>query len=157
MPPTPDKLAQVRELLAAGRLEAAKSQLQRVLRQLPRDPHANNLLSAILTREGQHQSALYYAQKACETVPDHPSLLQTLGNLQALTGSREDGMRTLRRAISLSPGDPELRLSLAKVMMVSGELRAGPGGMRDRGTRGGRLSRSFPASRRAACGVGTRR
>src|SRR5579862_9778835 len=64
-----DRVQQAWELLDAGRPDAASAVLLRALKAAPRDARANNLLSAILSRQGENTRALFYAERAAEASP----------------------------------------------------------------------------------------
>jgi predicted O-linked N-acetylglucosamine transferase (SPINDLY family) len=119
MPHPSPKLAQARELIAQGRLEQARTLLLRLVQADPQDAHAANLLSAVLSREGNHPQALFYAERAAALVPGQSPLLVTLGNLLCLNGRHAEGIRVLEQAIGAAPHDPE-----AWVSWIKGSLQA---------------------------------
>ncbi len=112
-----DRVQHAKDLLVQGRDEAAREILLRVLQASPRDAAANNLLSAILARAGDHAQALFYARHAAEASPDTPALLASLGSIMGLNGDFDGAVQVLRRAAGIAPGDPEVRLALARVYL----------------------------------------
>src|SRR5207244_1701695 len=106
------------------------------------DPYAPNFLSAILTREGNHPQALFYAQRAAALAPDEPPLLVTLGNLLSLNGRYEEAKAVLRRAITLASAratgaapDPAPWLALAQAYLGAKDI-AGALGVCEEAERG---------------------
>lgn len=97
------KLRQAREHLAAGRLAPARASLQAALRDAPRDPAANSLMSLVCHQQGQAAQAEYFARQALAVAPDNLELLANLGNLLCTGGKPDEGLECLRRAAAGAP------------------------------------------------------
>lgn len=79
----------------------------------PNSLSANSLLGLYWRRQGDHELALKYYQKAAEMNPNNPILQVDLANALAYTGAYETAQATFQHAIELSPQDPAYYRHLA--------------------------------------------
>ncbi|MFN0133858.1 MAG: hypothetical protein ACKVW3_15185 [Phycisphaerales bacterium] len=113
------------DLISRGADDQALARLGAILRRQPDDPHAHNLMSALLTRRRQIEPALFHARRAADLVPNEPNLLVTLGNLLLLSGDRPRGLESLRRARAIAPAAPMPRIELAKAHFAAQDFAGG--------------------------------
>ena len=132
---TNSRLMQAARMLDSARPEQAKLLLAQALAKTPDDWHALRMMRHALNRLGEHQAALYYADKARALRPDDPDVLNLYGNSLVEVGRLEEAEQALRRAVELRP-DHELNMSaLANVVSLRGKyieaLEICEKGMRD--------------------------
>jgi predicted O-linked N-acetylglucosamine transferase (SPINDLY family) len=105
---------QARELIAQNKLDAAKALLLRAARASPKDPDICSLLRLVHGRAGQHTQAVYYARRALDLAPGHPSFVAALGDALCIAGEHAEGLSLLRAAAERAPADPMIQTSLAR-------------------------------------------
>lgn len=109
------KLKHAQQLIDQARFAEAKEVLQRVIRQAPGDRNANVLMRHALTRLGEHQQALYYADQALKTAPDDPELVTLKAMSMAETGDLAGAARTLEPCLQKHPSHALARATLARM------------------------------------------
>lgn len=102
----------------AGRLDEARTAVNRLLRKLPGDGPANHLLALILIAMGQRDRALGPARLAVSASPEDASARNTLGLL--LLGRREYAAAEtlMREATRLDPSSWHCRVGLSRVLLA---------------------------------------
>jgi protein O-GlcNAc transferase len=115
------KLAQARQLFESGRAEQARAGLLVALRQHPGDPALSNALAVVLGAMGQHDQAIFHAERAAAGMPGHPAPLVNLGNSLAAVGRDEEALGTFRQILTRAPQIVEARLGVANLLRRRGE------------------------------------
>lgn len=103
------------QLLDQGHPDRARVILQEEIRKDPTSVQLNQLMRHAMSRLGQFEAALFYAQRAIKAKPDDPTLLNMLGNSYAETERYDDAIAAFRRAIELDPRQPLNHAALAMV------------------------------------------
>jgi tetratricopeptide (TPR) repeat protein len=102
-------------------VDAAVSDLRRVLALTPDDPSAMNALGYTLAdRTDQQAEALELIRKALALKPDEPAILDSLGWVQYRLGHLDTAIEQLRNAYGKQP-DAEIAAHLGEVLWVSGK------------------------------------
>lgn len=65
--------------------------------------------------------AIEYSEKAYKLAPDHPAVMDTLGELLLERGDTTRATELLQKAASLAPQDPQIRYHYAKALVKSGK------------------------------------
>ena len=136
--PPNSRLMRAAQLLDAGDAAQAKALLTQTLAKSPSDPHALRMMRHALNRLGEHQAALYYAERALALAPHSPDALNLYGNSLLEVGRMEDAEETLRKAVALDESHALNHAALANVVSLMGKhveavelcekgLRAHPG------------------------------
>lgn len=115
-----------RGLIAEGNGEAVTA--ERYYRQvIERDPDniatLNNLAYLMVRHGRRYEQALPLIERALENAPDHPDLLDTLGQVLTGLGRLDDATDALALARKLRPHDMEIGLNLAEALLQQGTLR----------------------------------
>ncbi len=97
-----------KELLLAGRLEAAVASLQEAIEADPFSAEAHHQLAKALRAQGEHFRAMTSFERAVELRPDYFAALRSLAALYAEKGFRRKAVETLERALTAAP-DPVAR------------------------------------------------
>ena len=96
-----------KELLLAGRLEAAAASLQEAIAADPFSAEAHHQLAKTLRAQGEHFRAMTSFERAVELRDDYFPALRSLAALYAEKGFRRKAVETLERALTAAP-DPVL-------------------------------------------------
>jgi DNA-binding response OmpR family regulator len=97
-----------KELLLAGRLEAAVASLQEAITADPYSAEAHHHLAKALRAQGEHFRAMTSFERAVELRADFFPALRSLAALYAEKGFRRKAVETLERALTAAP-DPVAR------------------------------------------------
>ncbi|MBL9030342.1 MAG: tetratricopeptide repeat protein [Phycisphaerae bacterium] len=111
-----------RHLIAANRLDEARAILLRAVAGQSPDPDLANLLSVVLSRQGDNVRALYFARLSCRAAPDHPLLLNNLGNQELASGDLRAAAESYGRAVALDPDLISARVGLTNALLASFDL-----------------------------------
>lgn len=103
------------QLLDQGQPDQARLILQEEIRKDPTSVQLNQLMRHAMSRLGEFEAALYYAQRASKAQPDNPTLLNILGNSYAEAGKLDEADATFLRAIELDSKQPLNHVALAMV------------------------------------------
>ncbi len=115
------RLMQAAQMMDSARPDQAKLLLSQVLAKTPGDWGALRMMRHALTRLGEHQAALYYADKARALRPEDPDVLNLYGNSLLEVGRLEDAEAALRRAVELHPTHELNLAALANVVSLQGK------------------------------------
>jgi tetratricopeptide (TPR) repeat protein len=110
-----DRLQQAEELRLAGKLDAAQSICEELLRQYPDYWGALHTLGLVFVDKEDNDQALNYLVRAAMRDPRSSSTLTALGGIYAALGAHEMAAQTLEKAKSISPDDPNLLSMLGGV------------------------------------------
>ncbi|MEY2669064.1 MAG: hypothetical protein RJA59_1702 [Pseudomonadota bacterium] len=97
-----------KELLLAGRLEAAAAALEEAIAADPFSAEAHHQLAKTLRAQGEHFRAMTSFERAVELRNDYFPALRSLAALYAEKGFRRKAVETLERALTAAP-DPVAR------------------------------------------------
>jgi protein O-GlcNAc transferase len=114
------RLRQAAQHLDNGQPAQAKMLLAQVLAKTPADWHALRMMRHALNRLGEHQAALYYAERAKNLQPDDPDALNLYGNSLLEVGRMEDAEAALRRAVEINPSHELNMAALANIVSLRG-------------------------------------
>jgi Flp pilus assembly protein TadD len=107
------QLLAVRAFLASGRFEDAKTRVERVLEQDPRNGEAQGLLGSALIGLKDGDSALKEIEEAIQLDPTRASSQSALGALKLTRGDLAAAESAFKKAADLSPQSVTPKLSLA--------------------------------------------
>src|SRR5689334_20186878 len=88
-PPTPSKLAPIRQLVAAGKLDAARAQLARLIQRAPSDSELCAAMATVLGLLSQDEQGRFYASRAIAGAGSDVARLHALAE-QFLSDGRAD-------------------------------------------------------------------
>ena len=121
--PDDTRLLYARALLndELNHVDAAVSDLRRVLNLKPDDASAMNALGYTLADHTEHKAeALELIQKALALKPGEPAIIDSMGWVQYRLGHMDAAIEQLRRAYDKQP-DAEIAAHLGEVLWVSGQ------------------------------------
>ena len=81
--------------------------------------NAMNSLAYLLALTGADlNEAIMYAQRICDSNPDNPAYLDTLGFIHYKKGNTESARKFLKKALSLAPDSPEIREHINHLLKI---------------------------------------
>lgn len=123
-PPLSNHLVNAAKLLDQGQAAAARTLIQQTLRSEPGNPWANQLMRHAMTRLGEMEAALYYAQKASRLSPGDPDVANNLAVSLANVGRAEEARGVLEASLEKHPLHPMNQAALAGVHAAAGRFPA---------------------------------
>ncbi len=105
------------DLVAAGRLEAARVAFSRSLSLYPGSVDVHLAMARLLESQGEWPEATKHLEQARNLSPDRADILAGLGAMYARTGRLEEAARTLQKATQLVPADRTAWEDLATVLL----------------------------------------
>lgn len=120
--PGPSQYRHIADLIDAGRAEEARALLQRIIAKTPNERNACVLMRHTLRRLGEHQQALYFAEKALKHDPRDPDLLCLVAGSQFDLGQADAAERGFRTAVELRSTHFPALLGLANVVGLRGDF-----------------------------------
>ena len=125
---TPDGLAARGQIaakdLAAGKVDAARTELDAILKANPRDGVGLLLRGRILLADGKARDAIIDLRSAAKDQPGSADVVALLAQAHAATGEPQLAREVLVDAVKFKRDDPRLHLLLASDMASAGELDA---------------------------------
>jgi Tfp pilus assembly protein PilF len=109
-------------LLAVGRIEEAKVEVEKALKADPNSSEAFALQAVIAVTQNDKEKALTLAKKAVETDPHSASALIALSYAQQANFDLRGSLDSLENAVRLQPENALAWARLAELYMSSGEL-----------------------------------
>jgi predicted O-linked N-acetylglucosamine transferase (SPINDLY family) len=110
--------------IGAGRFEAAREKLERVLRLVPEHPDAVGLLAVADLNAGRVQDAEQRALRALTLAPGNVQHAYTLGQALAAQGRHGEAASAYRRALAGSPQTSAIHYALGLTLAAAGHLDA---------------------------------
>jgi protein O-GlcNAc transferase len=120
--PRQEQIDQARQHFTAGRLDEARAVCEALLRDVPDDPDANNLLGVIALSQNRVDEAIGCLRAAIKTRPDAAEFHNNLGEGLRRSGDSVAAIDSLRRAIALRPAYPQAFHNLALAHLDRNEL-----------------------------------
>jgi tetratricopeptide (TPR) repeat protein len=118
------ELEAVTGLVVAGKLEAAESELRRII-EVGESAGARDLLGVVLARQGKGAEAEREFLRAVGLSPDFFPARQNLGRLYLQQGRAGEALQELQAAARLAPLERELAFQLAGLETSRGDVSAG--------------------------------
>ena len=115
------KIDAVRQLLAQGRLDAARASALRLAQASPRDVNVAQLAGECAILSGLQDQAYHYISRARELDPDNPDVLVNLARTARLMGKKDESLAALERASMLAPAWPLAHTELAAALLDLGK------------------------------------
>ena len=109
-------------LLAVGRVEEAKAEIEKALTIDPNNSQAFALQSIIEVTQNEKEKALNLSKKAVENDPKSASARIALSYAQQASFDLKDSLESLKEAVGLEPENALARARLAEIWMSFGEL-----------------------------------
>lgn len=116
------RLALTRLLLETGRIESARSQLDRVAAQGPTDAQLEDLRGDLALAQDRPAEAAAAFDRALKLEPGSVRLDRKLALALSWAGQNEAAYRRLSRLYERRPDDPKIGLELVRVMARTGRL-----------------------------------
>ena len=107
--------------LAAGRPEAARQHLTRVVTARPDAVVALNNLAWVLLQEGRAAAARPFAERALRLAPDQPQVMDTLALVLNELNELDRAVALLQRATRAESAEPALEVHLAQALARRGD------------------------------------
>lgn len=107
------KLISAKQHIEAGRWAQGKALLQQAVQKAPNDQNALVMLRFCLAHMGEHEQALYYAEKAAALFPKNPDILYNLTASLTTLNRADDAITAAERALAISPTHQSARLAIA--------------------------------------------
>ena len=114
------KFAHAQQLLEEGKAAQARAVLQPLIARLPTDASVHMLMRHVLSRLGEHQQALYYAERAASLDPGNIQALNLVGNSLVDLGRFDQAAEVLAKAVALDPSQVLNHAALANALGRSG-------------------------------------
>ncbi len=108
--------------LRAGRVDAAKADLDTARARAPGDPRVIDTAAALAMTAGQFDAAIRLLEKALEQTPGRPRLWYRLGVVCHAAGAYQRALDAYERALTLAPGNVEPRVGRAGVWQIQGRF-----------------------------------
>jgi predicted TPR repeat methyltransferase len=108
--------------MSSGRLDAARSEAQRLCRLHPGQPALFNLLGVVLARSGRGEDALEAFRRALELEPAFNEARANLASVLQENGRHLEAVRCYQELVHRGEQSPELYGSLAKALRGAGML-----------------------------------
>jgi predicted O-linked N-acetylglucosamine transferase (SPINDLY family) len=103
-PPGPSAhLIRAAQLLDQGQASQARTLIQQTLIKEPKNTWANQLMRHALTRLGEHEAALFYAQKVVKGAPDDPDAHNLLASSLFNLGRAAEAEQVLKDSLAKHP------------------------------------------------------
>jgi Flp pilus assembly protein TadD len=115
------RLAYARMLDAAGRSDAARSEYEAVLTELPNAATVHQDVGRMLFRNGDYVNAAVHLQQAAAAQPGDPVLLQELAYALEQTGDHERATAAYREILQRAPGASVTRQHLSESLYQQGQ------------------------------------
>lgn len=112
----------VEALMSSGRLDAARSEAQRLCRLHPDQPALFNLLGVVLARSGKGEDALDALHRALELEPAFDDARTNLASVLKDCGRHLEAVRCYQELVHRGVQSPELYGGLAKALRGAGML-----------------------------------
>ena len=104
-----------------GRPAAAQAAFAEVLRQLPEQPDALQMLAELAQAQGAPAEAEALLARALRASPEHPYAWSRLGHLRESQGRLAEAAAAFRRAAQSLPGHAEAHYNLARLLRLLGQ------------------------------------
>jgi tetratricopeptide (TPR) repeat protein len=121
----PARLALIEAELARGRRDVALEEAQKAATAMPTSPQIQLLLGEMAEREGNHETALGYLEKALEGLPGNADGWALLGRACQFTARVNDAADAYGRAVELAPQNLAYRTTHGLLLGMSGDLDGG--------------------------------
>jgi len=108
--------------LRAGRVDAAKADLETARARAPADPRVIDAAAALAMTVGQFPVATRLLEKALEQAPARPRLWYRLGVVCHAAGAYQRALDAYERALTLAPENVEPRVGRASVWQIQGRF-----------------------------------
>jgi tetratricopeptide (TPR) repeat protein len=108
-------------LIHLGRPREALDGLKAVLAREPNQPTALYFAGLAAQMSGDLEAAARYYQDAIRSKIDYVEARDRLGTLMVLRGDYEGGVQMLKQSVALAPGNAHAHFSLAMVLLYRGE------------------------------------
>jgi len=108
----------------AGDLATAESAYRKAIKQLPRHPHAHDLLGIVLAQSGRFTESVEAFKKAVEQSPNNPDIALHLATALDDAGRPQEAVEMYDRLLQTVPNDPNLQLRRANSLLRSGNPQA---------------------------------
>ena len=109
-------------LLAVGRVEEARAEIDEALKTAPGNADALSLLAVIAVAQYEKGKALDLAKKAVEADPKSANALIALSYAQQADFDLEGALGSLRKAVMTEPGNALARARLSEILLSFGFL-----------------------------------
>lgn len=119
-----DAVAEAVELLETGELEAATSELQRLVVTDPDNEHAHYFLGNAYFERQQYSKALPCYTRALELVPTHKGAMIAAGHTLRMLGKFDLAIRMGRGVLQVDPRDADALYLLGTATFARGDLAA---------------------------------
>ena len=120
-----NRLEQAAALIADNRVADAEKQLSSILRDVPNEPAALNLLGTIRAKQGRLPEAETFFLRAVRGDHKYVGAHMNLAHLYMLMGQPKNSIAELKKVLLLSPGNVEAVDRLARLLLSQGEIEEG--------------------------------
>jgi len=118
--PLVGRLAAIRVLQAAGRLDQAAPQIEALCREYPHEAGVAQTAARVAGQQGRIDEAMAHLQRAWATAPRHGSLACDIGRLMAQSGALEPAIGWFDQAVGLDAASLESRFFLGITLLRAG-------------------------------------
>lgn len=113
-------------LMKLGRWDAAKVQIEELLRRAPDDAATCRMLAMVEAQRGDLVSAHAAAERAARLVPGDIGLLHDLAVIEARQGNLDGAAAHLKHALEINPNDEQCAATLRQIEQAQARRRAQP-------------------------------
>ncbi len=122
---TPARVAMVQTLVRQGKTDAALTEAQKLVQEMPNNAPAQLTLGRLYLRKGEWQNAATALDQAVKLAPADAEANARLGTALQYVGRKSDALAAYKRAVELDPKNVDYRTTYGLILGVNGQADAG--------------------------------
>jgi tetratricopeptide (TPR) repeat protein len=122
---TPARVAMVQVLLRQGKTDAAFSDAQQIVKEMPNNAQAQLVLGRLYMRKGDWPNAASALEQAARLAPGDAETQARLGTAEQYVGKKAESLAAYKRAVELDPKNIDYRTTYGLILGVNGQAAAG--------------------------------
>jgi tetratricopeptide (TPR) repeat protein len=122
---TPARVAMVQVLLRQGKTDAAFSDAQKIVQEMPNNAQAQLQLGRLYMRKGDWPNAATALEQAAKLAPADAETQARLGTALQYVGKKAESLAAYKRAVELDPKNIDYRTTYGLILGVNGQAAAG--------------------------------
>ena len=122
---TPARVANVQVLVRKGQNDAALTDAQKIVQEMPGNAQAQLVLGRLYLRKGDWQNAASALELAAKGAPADAETQARLGTALQYVGKKAEALAAYKKAVELDPGNIDYRTTYGLNLGVNGQANAG--------------------------------
>ena len=122
---TPARVANVQVLVRKGQNDAALTDAQKIVQEMPGNAQAQLVLGRLYLRKGDWQNAASALELAAKGAPADAETQARLGTALQYVGKKAEALAAYKKAVELDPGNIDYRTTYGLILGVNGQANAG--------------------------------